>query len=133
MLLHVHPSSGVPLYLQIQRQVKHAVSAGALKPGDVLPSVRKLAGDLRINPNTVARAYSELEHDAVIRTVPGGGTFVAEGQAGLMKAERVRRLRPHARLVAVEGLQLRLTPDEILNLVQSELDALEEANEYARH
>lgn len=124
MLLHVNPSSGVPLYLQIQNQVKHAVSAGALKAGDTLPSVRKLAGDLRINPNTVARAYTELERDSVIRTVPGGGTFVSDGQSGLLKAERVRRLRPHARQLAVEGSQLRFTPEEILSLVQAELDAL---------
>jgi len=124
MILHVNPSSGVPLYLQIQNQVKHAVSAGALKPGNALPSVRKLAAELGINPNTVARAYTELERDAVIRTVLGGGTFVADGQPGLLKAERVRRLRPHARQVAVEGRQLRLTPAEILDLVQSELDAL---------
>ena len=124
MLLHVNPSSGVPLYLQIQQQVKHAVTAGALRPGDALPSVRKLAVDLRINPNTVARAYTELEREAVIRTIPGGGTFVADGQSGLMKTERVRRLRPHARQVAVEGLQLRLTPREIVELVQAELDAL---------
>jgi len=124
MLLHVNPASGVPLYLQIQHQVKHAVGAGALKPGDALPSVRKLAGDLGINPNTVARAYTELEREAVIRTVPGGGTFVSDGQAGLLKAERVRRLRPHARQVAVEGTQMRLTPEEILALVQTELNAL---------
>lgn len=126
MLLHVNPSSGVPLYLQIQNQVKHAVSAGALKHGDALPSVRKLAADLRINPNTVARAYTELERDAVIRTVPGGGTFVADGQPGLLKAERVRRLRPHARQVAVEGFQLRLSAEDIIALVQSELDSLGE-------
>ena len=95
-----------------------------IQPGDALPSVRKLAVDLRINPNTVARAYTELEREAVIRTIPGGGTFVADGQSGLMKTERVRRLRPHARQVAVEGLQLRLTPREIVELVQAELDAL---------
>ena len=124
MLLHVNPASGVPLYLQIQNQVKQAVGAGALKPGDALPSVRKLAADLRINPNTVARAYTELEREAVIRTVPGGGTFVAEGHSGLMKAERVRRLRPHARQVAVEGLQMRLTPEEILDLVSTELESM---------
>lgn len=133
MLLHVNPATGVPLYLQIQQQVKHVVGAGALKPGAALPSVRKLAGDLRINPNTVARAYLELEREGVIRTVPGGGTFVAEGgPLGLLKAERMRRLRPHARQIAVEGLQLRLTPAEILDLVQSELEALEEAHEPSR-
>ena len=124
MILHVNPASGVPLYLQIQAQVKQAVSAGALKSGDALPSVRKLAADLRINPNTVARAYLDLDRDGVIRSVPGGGTFVADGQSGLMKSERIRRVRPHARQVAVEGTQLRLTPDEILKLVQDELDSI---------
>lgn len=124
MILHVNPGSGLPLYLQIQAQVKHAVAAGALKPGDSLPSVRKLAIDLRINPNTVARAYLDLEREGLIKAVPGGGTFVADGQSGLLKAERLRRLRPQARQMAVEGTQLRLTPDEILELVREELDAL---------
>jgi GntR family transcriptional regulator len=124
MLLRVNPSSGLPLYLQIQAQVKNAIAAGALKTGDPLPSVRKLASDLRINPNTVARAYLDLDRDGVIRTVPGGGTFVADGNPGLLKAERVRRLRPLARQVAVEGKQLRLPPEEVLALVQEELDSL---------
>ncbi len=124
MLIRVNPSSGLPLYLQIQAQVKNAIAAGALKTGDALPSVRKLASDLGINPNTVARAYLDLDREGVIRTVPGGGTFVADGNPGLLKVERVRRLRPLARQVAVEGAQLRLTPEEISALVQEELDAL---------
>jgi GntR family transcriptional regulator len=124
MLLHVNPSSGVPLYLQIQAQVKNAVAAGALQPGDALPSVRKLAADLGINPNTAARAYLELEREGVIATVPGGGTYVADGVPGLLKSERVRRLRPLAKQVAVEGAQLRLSPEEILDLVKHELKGL---------
>jgi GntR family transcriptional regulator len=124
MLIRVNPSSGLPLYLQIQAQVKNAIAAGALKTDDPLPSVRKLASDLGINPNTVARAYLDLDRDGVIRTVPGGGTFVADGNPGLLKAERVRRLRPLARQVAVEGKQLRLPPAEVLALVQEELDSL---------
>ena len=124
MFLHVNPSTGLPIYLQIQAQVKHAVAAGALQAGDALPSVRKLASDLRINPNTVARAYLELEREGVISAVPGGGTFVADGLPGLLKAERVRRIRPLARQVAVEGRQLRLSRDEIVQLVDEELKAL---------
>ena len=124
MILHVNPSSGLPLYLQIEAQVKQAVAATALKADDALPSVRRLAADLRINPNTVARAYQNLERDGVIRTVPGGGTYVADGVPGLLKAEKVRRLRPHAQQIAVEGMQLRLTPEEILKLVQEELEKL---------
>ena len=124
MILRVNPSSGLPLYLQIEAQVKQAVAAAALKADDALPSVRKLAADLRINPNTVARAYQNLERDGVIRTVPGGGCYVADGMPGLLKTEKVRRLRPHAQQIAVEGMQLRLTPEEILRLVQEELEKL---------
>jgi GntR family transcriptional regulator len=124
MILHVNPSSGLPLYLQIEAQVKQAVAAAALKADDALPSVRKLAADLRINPNTVARAYQNLERDGVIRTVPGGGCYVADGMPGLLKTEKVRRLRPHAQQIAVEGMQLRLTPEEILKLVHEELEKL---------
>ena len=124
MLVHVNSSSGLPLYLQIESQLKHAVAAGALRQGDALPSVRKLASELRVNPNTVARAYQDLERDGVIRTVPGGGTYVADNVPGLLKAEKLKRLRPFALQVAVEGTQLRLSPDEILKLVQDSLDDL---------
>lgn len=124
MLVHLNPSSGVPVYLQLEAQVKQAVAAGALRAAEALPSVRKLAAELRINPNTVARAYQNLERDGVIRSVPGGGTFVADGVPGLLKSEKIRRLRPHARQVAVEGRQLRLSSDEILRLVEDELKQL---------
>jgi GntR family transcriptional regulator len=129
MLLHLNHASGVPIYLQIENQVKHYIAAGALAAGDALPSVRKVAADMRINPNTVARAYQNLERDGMLRSVPGGRTYVAENPAGLLKSEKIRRLRPHARQIAVEGTQLRLDPEEILNLVQQELDALEESDE----
>ncbi len=124
MLLHVNASLGVPIYLQVETQVKHAIASGALKEGDALPSVRKLASDLRINPNTIARAYQDLERDGVLRTVPGGGTYVADHHPGLLKAEKLRRLRPLARQLAVEAAQLRLSPDELLDLLQEELAEL---------
>jgi GntR family transcriptional regulator len=121
MLLHVNPSSGVPVYLQIAGQIKHAVAAGALKQGDALPSVRKLASDLRVNPNTVAKAYQDLEHEGVIRTVPGGGTYVAEDGVGLTKLEKLRRLRPLAEQIAVESSHLRLDEDEVIRLIEEAL------------
>ncbi|MGA7342118.1 MAG: GntR family transcriptional regulator [Terracidiphilus sp.] len=126
MLAHVNAALGLPIYLQIESQVKHAVAAGALKQGSALPSVRKLAAELRINPNTVARAYQNLERDGVIRTVPGGGTYVADNVPGLLKAEKVKRLRPLAMQVAVEGTHLRLSREEIVGLVQDALDQLGE-------
>src|SRR6201996_1987947 len=96
MIVRVHPSSGVPIYLQIESQVKYAIAAGALKQDDSLPPVRKLAAEIRVNPNTVARAYQNLERDGVIRTVQGGGCYVNAQSPGLLKSEKMRRLAPRA-------------------------------------
>ena len=122
MIFHVNPSSGVPIYVQIKNQVKNAIAAGALKQDQTLPSVRKLASELGINPNTVARAYQELERDGVIATVPGGGTYVAENVPRFLKSEKLRRLQPYAKQIAVEGIQLGLTDEEILRALQEELE-----------
>src|SRR6267143_4470214 len=124
MLLHLNPSSGVPVYLQLESQVKQAVAAGALRTGEALPSTRKLAAELRINPNTVARAYQDLERDGVTRSVPGGGTVVADGLPGPLKSEMVKRLRPHARQLGVGGRQLRLIGGETMKVLEEELDKL---------
>ena len=129
MLFHVNPSSGVPIYAQIETQVKNAIAAGALKQGHPLPSVRKLAADLGINPNTAARAYQNLERDGLTTTVPGGGTYVSDNVPRFLKPEKLRRLQPYARQIAVEGTQLRLTNEDILKAVQEELDSLGDANE----
>jgi GntR family transcriptional regulator len=126
MLFHVNPSSGVPIYAQIELQVKNAIAAGAVKEGHALPSVRKLAAELRINPTTTARAYQNLERDGVITTVPGGGTYVAGNVPRFLKSEKLRRLQPYAKQIAVEGVQLRLTDEDILKIVQEELEKLGE-------
>lgn len=124
MLSHVNPSSGVPIYVQIETQVKNAIAAGALKKDQALPSVRKLASDLGVNPSTVARAYQLLERDGVIATVQGGGTYVAENMPRFLKSEKLRRLQPHAQQIAVEGIQLGLTEEDIIKAVQEELERL---------
>src|SRR5271166_5111046 len=126
MIVRVHPASGVPLYLQIESQVKHAIAAGAIRRDDSLPSVRKLAAELRVNPNTVARAYQNLERDGILRTVPGGGCYVSGQSPGLMKTEKLRRLRPIATQLAVEAKQLRLARAELLQLLESSYDSLGE-------
>ncbi|MBV8726387.1 MAG: GntR family transcriptional regulator [Candidatus Eremiobacteraeota bacterium] len=85
----VDPRSGVPIYLQLIEQVKRSVAVGALEPGEQLPTVKQLALDLTINPNTVARAYRELERDAVIETSPGRGSFVrSDGAQGVATKTR---------------------------------------------
>ena len=88
MLLHVNHSSGVPLYLQLIEQVKHAIETGALRSGEQLPTIRKVAEDLVMNANTVARAYRELEHAGIIEVRHGTGAFVIEASRKPTKAFR---------------------------------------------
>jgi GntR family transcriptional regulator len=120
--LRISASSGVPVYLQLEMQIRQAIASGLLQTGAPLPSTRKTAADLRINPNTVARAFQNLEREGVIRTVPGGGTFVGElgavGQ-GLLKAEKLRRLKPLAEQIATEAAQLRVSVEDVHKLVDS--------------
>jgi GntR family transcriptional regulator len=78
MEIRIDPDSAVPIYLQIVHSIKHLVAAGRLGPGEQLPTVRELATNLRINPNTVARAYDQLDNDHVITTQQGRGTYVRE-------------------------------------------------------
>jgi GntR family transcriptional regulator len=124
MLVRVHPASGVPLYLQIESQIKQAVAAQALLQDAPLPPVRKLAAELRVNPNTVARAYQNLERDGVIRTVPGGGCYVNGHTPRLLKAEKLRRLKPLASQLAVEATQVVLSREDTVQLVEDAFDAL---------
>jgi GntR family transcriptional regulator len=128
--LRISASSGVPVYLQLEQQIKHSISSGLLQPGDQLPSTRRTAAELRINPNTVARAFQNLERDGVIRTVHGGGTFVGETAAagqGLTRSEKLHRLRPIADQLAIEAAQLRVPREDIEALLEQSLDALHNA------
>jgi GntR family transcriptional regulator len=127
MIIRVQASLGVPIYQQIESQVKHAIAAGALRQDDTLPPVRKLAAELRINPNTVARAYQNLERDGILRTVPGGGCYVNGQSPGLLKSEKLRRLKPLATQLAVEAKQLRLAREDLMQLLEISYDELGEA------
>ena len=125
--LRISASSGVPVYLQLEQQIKQAIASSLLRPGDALPSTRRTAAELRINPNTVARAFQNLEREGIIRTVPGGGTFVASEAgltAGLLKAEKLRRLRPLAQQFAVEAAQLRVSAEDAHKLLDAALEDL---------
>jgi GntR family transcriptional regulator len=128
VIFRVHSGSGVPIYLQIEAQVKQAVAAGALTRDEAMPSIRQLAAELRVNPNTVARAYSNLEREGTIRTVPGGGTFVAARAAGLVKSEKLRRVRPIAMQLAVEAKQVELTAADTVRLVKEAWEMLDTRN-----
>jgi len=124
MLFHVNPKSGEPIHRQIERQVKNAVAAGALKKGEALPSLRALAVELGINPNTAAQAYRALAAEGVIETLAGGGSRVAEVEQGLLKSEKLRRLRPLARQLAVEAAHLRVSDEALRHLLAEEMKAL---------
>ncbi len=114
MELRLDPDSAVPIYLQIVHTIKHQVATGRLKPGEQLPTVRELATNLRINPNTVARAYDQLDGDNVITTQQGRGTYVREhpDQAHLA---RVRQEQLKALMDGVVGkaLSMGYTLDEV--------------------
>jgi GntR family transcriptional regulator len=124
MLFRPNSSSGVPIYLQLMEQVKHGIETGALRPGEQLPGIRPLAEELVINPNTVAKAYRELEHEGVIELRQGAGAFVS-GTAGAKKL--TNKLRAGQSIVsdAVEKLRARgVTDEEIRRLFEAELAGL---------
>ncbi len=92
MRFTIDPKSGVPFYRQIIDQVRFAIADGRLTKGDQLPTVRQLAVDLKINPNTVARAYQELDIKGIVDTQMGTGTFIGNGEVAIPEAERQRML-----------------------------------------
>ena len=125
MFFAIEFSDGLAIYEQIVRQVKYAVAGGALKPGELIPSVRELARELAINPNTVARAYRELQGDRVLDTVRGTGLEVASGAAERCRNERIKLIRARLKQVLAEAKRSGLNGDELRALVDKELTALE--------
>ena len=126
MLFRPNPSSGVPIYLQLMEQVKHSIETGALRPGEQLPGIRPLAEELVINPNTVAKAYRELEHEGVIELRHGAGAFVS-GNARAKKLTDKLRAGQAIVAAAVEQLRARgVTDEEIRRLFEAELAGLEQ-------
>jgi GntR family transcriptional regulator len=124
MLLRPNPASGVPIYLQLMEQVKHAIETGALRPGDQLPGIRPLAEELVINPNTVAKAYRELEHEGVIELRHGAGAFVS-GTARPKKTTEALRAGQAIVATTIERLRARgVTDEEIRRLFEAELAGL---------
>lgn len=118
MQLHITPGDGAPIYRQIIDQVKNLVAAGRLKPGDEMPPIRGLAQQLIINPNTVARAYRELEAQGVLMSRQGSGTVVADGGSPLARGERLRLLTAQVDKLLTEARQLDFDIDTVLELIE---------------
>ena len=117
MEFRIDPTSRLPIYRQLGNQIREAVARGRLRPGEQLPSVRDLSRTLVVNPNTVARVYTELERDGVLHTRQGLGVFVAEPKAELTKRARKQRLEELLDRFLTEAVYLGFTADEVVAAV----------------
>jgi len=126
MRLLINFKSGMPIYLQVVDQIKAAAASGVLRPGEVLPSIRPLAEELRVNRNTIAKAYSELESLGVIETLPGRGCFLKENHSALRKEVRRKLLTVEIDQAIVQAHHLQVPRNEFLELIHERMDVLED-------
>ncbi|MGA2799159.1 MAG: GntR family transcriptional regulator [Thermoguttaceae bacterium] len=124
MFLQIDFQNGLPIYEQVVRQVKFAIAGQDFKEGELVPSVREIARELAINPNTVARAFRQLQTDGVLEPIRGTGLAVAVGAAQHCRKERVELIRARLTQVLSEAMQSRLDPDDLRVLVERELSAV---------
>lgn len=112
--------SGEPIWRQIVEQVKYRVASGQIDPGAKLPSIRSLAGDLKINPRTVVKAYEELAHQQLVVMRQGQGVFVMDGarRDTVPKQTRVKTLTEMSQRLLAEGTRMGATPDEVVEIVR---------------
>ena len=118
-------SNGVPIYRQIANQIRYLAASGRLAPAEELPPIRTLALQLRVTPNTIVRAYNELEGAGVVRTRRGAGTYVSEGSSLLADQERRRIIEQRIDALLAEAHQLNFTEDDILRIVRERKAAME--------
>ena len=126
MILQINFKSGMPIYLQVVDQIKAAAASGALRSGEALPSIRPLAVELRVNRNTVAKAYSELESLGVIETLPGRGCFLKGNHSALRKEVRRKLLIVEIDQAIVQAHHLQVPRPEFLELIHERMDVLDE-------
>ena len=118
-MFHINPSDPTPIYAQLERAIKMAIASIRLKPGDRLPTVRQLAVDLRINANTVAKVYAELERSGVLETRRGVGTFVSDGpHQKASRRDREKDLRALCDRFLAEAMHLGFTFDETMEQLE---------------
>ena len=125
MDIHISPHDGVPIYLQIVNQVKYLVAAGRLAAGEELPAIRVLAERLVVNPNTVARAYRELEVAGVVEKRRTAGTYVSAAGSPLARRERLKILTERIDALLAEARQLGIGTDEVIDLLRQRDEILQ--------
>jgi GntR family transcriptional regulator len=125
MHIRISPADGVPTYLQIVNQVKYLVASGLLKPGEELPPIRTLALQLKVTPNTIVKAYDELEISGVVHKRQGSGTFVSAVRSQIAIRERRRIIEQRIDALLAEAHQLKFTADDILRMVRERHAAMD--------
>ena len=131
MRLHLDFKSGTPVYLQLVEQIRHAAASGGLRAGEPLPGIRPLAEELRVNRNTVAKAYAELESQGVIENIQGKGCFLKEVGSPLTKTARNDLLIQEIDRAVVAAHHLQISDADLIALVKKRLDAFERKNKSA--
>jgi GntR family transcriptional regulator len=126
MFFQIDFTGGLAIYDQVVRQIKFAVAGEVLKEGELVPSVRELARELTINPNTVSRAYRQLQDNGVLSSVRGTGLAVAEGAGRRCREERVELIRTRLEQVFAEARQSRLDPQKLRAIVEKQLIAIQD-------
>jgi GntR family transcriptional regulator len=132
MLLQIDFKSGKPVYLQLVDQIRYAAASGGLRTGEPLPSIRPLAEELRVNRNTVAKAYAELESQGVIETIPGKGCFLKEVGSPLKKTARHDLLTQEIDQAIVAAHHLQVNDNDFLVLIKKRLEAFDRKQENHR-
>lgn len=128
MFIQLNFKSGLPVYLQVVEQIKSAAASGALQPGEPVPSIRPLAEQLKINRNTVAKAYGELENQGILETITGKGCFVTRNHSPFKKAVRQKMLADEIDAAIVQAHHLQVDAKDFLELVKERLNVFEEKN-----
>jgi GntR family transcriptional regulator len=126
--LHISSHGGVPIYLQIVNQVKYLVASGRLEPGEELPPIRTLAEQLLINPNTVARAYRELELAGIVTKRRTAGTYVSETTSPLARRERLKIVTERIDALLAEARQMNIDTDTLVELLQERDELMQTAS-----
>jgi GntR family transcriptional regulator len=125
MQIHISPNDGVAIYLQIVNQIKYLVASGRLNAGEELPAIRVLAEQLLVNPNTVARAYRELEMAGIVEKRRTAGTYVSDQGSPLARRERLKILNDRIDQLVAEATHLNVGLDEVVKLVEQRHTAMQ--------
>src|SRR6266446_5072242 len=132
MIFQVDFQAGKPVYLQLADQIRYAAASGRLRPGEPLPSLRPLAEELRINRNTIAKAYAELEGQGIIETIPGKGFFLKNNNSPFSQQMRQKLLLTEIDEAVVTAHHLQVDRDKFLALVKDRLDFFERKSELTK-